>query len=206
MTRLACGAALLGLTLSLAAGLPAHAEVRAKSFELEIFGGYYEPGADFVDGEVTYGGRLGYNFNRRWNLQGSIGYVQLDGEGSDPMSMTSGTFEVDLWNIDLALGYQFFVDSKVVPEVHGGIGGSFGNFSIDAVIPGFNIMVRNLSEDSFTANLGGSLKIYLGQTVYLRPAVTGRWFEVRDLATLDNLDWEASLALGFRFGGSPSPL
>jgi hypothetical protein len=52
------------------------------------------------------------------------------------------------------------------------------------------------SDVSLTVHAGASLEVGLSKGIYLRPDVRARYFEKGQ-----NVDLEASLAIGFRIGG-----
>lgn len=186
------------------AALPAHAEVRDGSFELELYGGWYDPGPSALPGAPTVGGRFGYNVTPRFFVQATLGYTNFEKDVSDGSNF--GTVNLDLWNLDFGFGYNFTEDSNVTPEVHAGFGGGFGsaggalqvNDTDLCGVAGCRVTFDNLSENSFTLHGGAGVRIDLSDLIYIRPVVQARWFAARDSSKWDP---EYSVSLGFKFGG-----
>ena len=112
--------------------------------------------------------------------------------------MFTGQVNIETWTADVSFGYMFATNGNFVPDVNFGLGGGFSTLNGAGQIPGNNVEFRNFTRDSFTLNVGVGLRILLGRTIYLRPLVRARWFEKR---IDDDIDLEATLAIGFRFGG-----
>ena len=193
----------LTVLVVVAAVVPAVAEVREGSFELELYGGWYDPGPSQIPGEPTLGGRFGYNATPRFFVQGTLGYTNFETNVSS--GGNSGTIDLDLWTMDFGFGYNFTEDSNVTPEIHAGFGGGFGTAGGDLQIDdtdlcgvaGCRVQFDNLSENSFTLHGGVGVRIDLGDLIYLRPVVQARWFAARDSSPWE---LEYSLSLGFKFG------
>jgi hypothetical protein len=185
--------------------LPAAAEVREHSVELEIYGGYVNPSPSVLDGEATVGGRVGYNLTPRFNLQAVLGYSEFEQSVAD--ATDTGTVKLELWNVDMDFAYNFLEGGNVTPEVHAGFGGAFGKASgslqiADPEVCGAaacTVTFDNLSEDSFTLNAGAGVRIDFGRLIYLRPVIQTRWYAARDE---DQWDPEFTVSLGFKFGGN----
>jgi hypothetical protein len=192
MIRGACFVLVLGLACWSSA---AWAQVKSRTFEVELFGGGYDAAPDVVSSNAVYGVRLGYNLNRRFNVQGSLGRFTSDKQlVFEPQG---GKLEYEMSLLDVTFGYQFFPSKWFVPTVEAGLGRAFvstgGDFSegiLQAIIP-------DLLDDSLTLTAGGSFKLFLSERFYFRPAVQARWFEARQS---DEVDAALTLAIGFRFG------
>lgn len=121
--------------------------------------------------ETTYGLRAGYRKSERLGFELSLGEVDV----GDP-------FDVQL--LDLSIQRFLSPDGKSewVVSVGGGWvfvdAGPFGNL------------------DSVSAHVGLGWIVDLSDSVYLRTEVRDRWIE-----EFDGTDLEATLALGFSFGG-----
>ena len=202
MRRAALSLILLALVVS---ALPALAEVRQGSFELELYGGWYDPGPSVLPGEPTFGGRFGYNATQSFFVQATLGYTNFETDvaaGGD-----SGTIQLDLLNLDFSFGYNFTEGGNVTPEIHAGFGGAFGSSGgallindpeVCGVAP-CTVTFDNVARDSFTLHGGLGVRIDLSDLIYLRPVIQARWVSARD-----NGSWDAEyvVSLGFKFGGN----
>jgi hypothetical protein len=208
MTKRALQYTTVGLLLLAiaASGSSLFAEIREGSFEVELYGGYYDLQADLLDGDATLGGRFAYNSTQHFNFQANLGYTKLE-QNLNELALT-GEVEAELWLLDFSFGYHFMPNKKFVPEVNGGFGGLFATGSGDVeILEGgdpicgterCSVLFKNLTEDSFTLNAGGGVKIDLGRTIYLRPLIRARYITQRDS---DKIDPEYSLSIGFKIGG-----
>jgi hypothetical protein len=202
MARLA--AMSLIVLMFLGGALPTHAEVRDGSFDLELYGGWYDPGPGALPGEPTAGARFGYDVTPRFFVQGTLGFTNF--ETAVESGGNAGTIDLDLWTMDFGFGYHLTEGTSVTPEVHAGFGGGFGSIGGDLQIDdtdlcgvaGCRVQFENLSENSFTLHGGVGVRIDLGDLLYLRPVVQTRWFSARDR---NKWDMEYSVSLGFKFGG-----
>ncbi len=163
----------LAVFLASVGGSPAAAE---GSFE--VYAGLYYPDDEVIDEDLTYGIRLGHRFSDHLGLEATLGRYETE------------VFFVDVEAIFVDLSLVFCTNPGDNAEflIFGGPGWAF--LEADA---GF----MEATDDSLTAHLGAGLKIALGEKIYLRPDVRGRWFEEGD----GGIDLEVSLGLGFRFGG-----
>lgn len=162
------------LALVLAAGT---ASAQAGDVSFELYGGVYSPSGG-LDDELTYGLRGGYRATNAFGLEASVGRFDI----SQP------PVELDVILVDLSFKGYLNSGSKAEVFLFGGPGWAF----IDANAFGNTVF----SDDSLTLHAGIGVDISLGQHVYLRPDVRGRWFEK---SASNDVDVEASLALGFTF-------
>ena len=163
----------LAVFLASVGGSPAAAE---GSFE--VYAGLYYPDDGILDEDLTYGIRLGHRFSDHLGLEATLGRYETEVSFVD----------VEAIFVDLSLVYCTNPGASAELLIFGGPGWAF--LEADA---GF----MQATDDSLTAHLGTGLKIALGATTYLRPDVRGRWYEEGG----DEIDFEVSLGLGFRFGG-----
>ena len=167
---------ILSLLTLFAVLLPAAAMAQPGNGRFEIYGGIYRP--EGLDDELTYGLRAGYKLSDHFGIDGTAGTFTVK---EDPV-------EVDVILVDLSLKAYLSSGDKAQFFLFAGPGWAF----LDASAFGIDV----LSEDSLTAHAGVGLDLWLSDRLYLRPDVRGRWFEQADS---NDLDWEASLALGFSF-------
>ena len=194
MSRRARSAA-LGIVL-LASFCPAAADVIPGSWEFEIYGGTSDPGFDFLDDDLVYGVRAGYNATEYFNFTTSVGYFSTDEEVSS-LGFT-GDLEFSDTTIDLSAMLSLIPDKAFNPQLFAGIGWSFVSLDAEVTGPGGTFPSSiEAEDDSFTAHGGAGIRIDLGRVVYLNGQIRLRWYEARDE---DNTATEYTLGLGFKIG------
>lgn len=159
--------ALLVLGASLAAALPAAAQIRQGTVEISPFYGYLWGGSfaegtnDLfpyrvdVDDDATYGGRLGFNITSLFQIEfqysrTETAFIAEDDEIFGPEPVRLGGLDIDYY-----MGYATFNfgHSRFVPYVTVGAGVA----SLDPDVPD----VSASSDTRFTASLGGGLKVFV---------------------------------------------
>jgi hypothetical protein len=171
-----------------AGGSDARAEIREESWEFEVLLGYYSPGPDFLDSDTTFGFRLNFNVNQRFNIGFEV--ENVDTTGSPPPTNLKVDYAATLINFTGA--YQWFPQKRWVTEARAGLGWTL----VDATASDFPS--PSLTDDTFSAMIGVGEKIDLTYSTFLHFAVVGRWFEQR---VDDEWDSEISLAIGWKLGG-----
>ena len=184
MTWLLVAAALFG-----APGLVFAGGGSKGDWEIGVYGGYaWLDDYDFLKPEDSFlgGARLGYFLTPAWGLEASVQRVFSETE----MDML-GVEDVDM-NIDsgrLNLLYNFAPGSKIRPFLTGGVGME-------------TVDTDGLGESSdFGWNAGGGLRFFLSPSVNLR--ADGRFVSASVGDVIDETagNLEATLGLGFLFGG-----
>ena len=157
-------------------------EAGQKAFEL--YAGYYTPGIDDLDNDVTYGLRFGMRPAEQfgWSLQ--AGYLDLNQNNVEPLDGIVGN----------ANGY--FVDASAIWYIAGsdfGLFGGVGFGSVDVDIVG---TTTDVSDDAFTYNYGVHYVWNIGSGTLVKPEV--RWRKW-DGDTYEKTDEEYSISFGWRF-------
>ncbi len=186
----ACGVALL------AAISPSAADVIPESWEIEVYGGTSDPGIDFLDDDLVFGLRVGYNITEHFNLTSSVGYYSTEEEISD-LGFT-GELDFTDTTIDLSAMLHLIPDKPFNPQLFAGLGWSFVSLEGEVSGPGGLYPSSIEGEDnSFTVHGGAGIRIDLGSIVYLNGQIRLRWYEGRDE---DETATEYALGLGFKLG------
>ncbi len=170
--------AIIALIASLA---PAQAQ-GYRSFE--IYGGYYDPGFDELDNDITLGVRYGSRFNPNFGIGLQGGFFDLNGDADRPLAGLVGDasgYFVDLSGIWFVLGSNF------------GLFGGIGFATVDVDVTG---TTTDVSDDAFTYHFGGNYEWDLGTSFYLKPEIRVRKFEGD---TYEKSDTEYTLGLGWKF-------
>lgn len=165
------------------------AAVRPGGVTLSPFAGEYRfEGNQIVEGTTlkdspVYGLALGYNFSRRWAVEGVFSYI--DSEAS------SGSVDnIDVYAAHLDLLYHFRPQMEFVPYVAAGLGGI-------SIHPGGE------SDQNGLFNLGVGFKYFFTDTIGFRADVRGILDidsnDERERDTYKNLSYTGGLI--FQFGG-----
>ncbi len=177
--------------------LSARSEIRAGSFEVGPFGGYnfFEKDQNLKDRPV-FGGRLGYNFTRRFGLEAALEFI---GSRVDDKTVTGGRegqFRSPIDGVDLTLYhldavYHFKPDGKFNPFVVAGFGGAHYSPEIS-------------TKDMAAFNVGAGAKYWVTDNIALRVDV--RDYMVTEIMqeTFHNLG--ATIGISFAFGGKAKPV
>lgn len=168
----------------------------------EIYGGYYSPDDGMFQEGLTYGLRGDWPIRDEWSLGLTVGRwedsetVRFGGIQIPPFPPIGG-FEVEF---EIALTV---VDVSIVKDVgsggwfvYGGPGWAFAEAEAEIRglgIPGGFDVGDSAREDSFTFHLGFGGRFPLGERMYWRPDLRGRWFTEGGSSS----DLEASVALGW---------
>ena len=149
----------------------------------ELYGGYYDPGLDELDNDVTLGLRWGGRVNPSWGWELSAGFFDLNGDANRPLEGLAGD----------ASGY--FGDFSGVWYVAGsnfGLLGGLGFATVDVDVIG---TTEDVSDDAFTYHFGTFYEWDLGDKFFLKPQVRVRKFEGD---TYEKSDTEYALGLGWK--------
>jgi hypothetical protein len=164
---------------------PAAADPGAGAFE--VYGGTYNPENEFLDNDLTFGVRGTYRWRDAAAFELSVGRYEDD---KDFAGVASLDFSATL--VDASVAWTFNPGSRAELAVFGGPGWAF----VDAKARALGVWSLAASNDTFTLHLGADVRISLSDRVYLRPDVRARYFEESE-----DVDLEASIAVGFRIGG-----
>ena len=193
-------AGLMAVLLLASAGT-ALAEQREGAFTLSPFvGGYTFDGVESLETRPVYGLRLGYDITKNLGIEATFDYVNTKSTGN-PRSI-AGDRTVNVYNYRLEGIYNFMPESKFVPFVAIGAGGSSIN---NMRSTGYN-EVRTVNNDA-TAQAGVGFKYFMTDDVALR-------FDSRGIMSFHAepvimkiskhdywVNYEYTLGLQFLFGG-----
>jgi hypothetical protein len=179
---------------SLAVGFPALAAIEPHGKVFEVWVDDYTPGASELDSDLAYGVRFTYNANERFSYAWEGGYVSTSGEFTDGATTTKADYSS--WFSDFLVDINFASKSKVVPVVFLGFGWAGENADAKSTGTLLTVTIEDVYQSGITLQGGGALKIQLGKSFELRPAIRWRWFEAR---SQDDVDTEYLLGLGYRF-------
>lgn len=156
----------------------AHAEITPGAFTLSPFiGGYTFDAEQHLRTRPVYGMRAGYDFTKNWGVEALFDYVRTKSSRVDDSA--------DAYRYGADVLYHFMPDSKIVPYLAAGFGGTTVNYQGG---------IKN--ENNALFNYGGGLKYFLTDSIALRA-------DARHIWVFDNADtnFEYSLGLTFAFGG-----
>lgn len=145
MKRQYC-AALIVITLAFFLPFSAHAEIRAGSTEVGIFGGYtlFEDSQNLKNRPVL-GGRIGYNFTSHFGLEGAFERIQSHVDSKSRTGAKEGQFrspmdEVELSFFHINAVYHLIPEGRFNPFVLVGVGGAHYSPEIsDGIMTAFNV-------------------------------------------------------------------
>lgn len=181
LKKILMGAAALALVVAFAPAAQAQ-ETGERAFEL--YAGYYQPGIDDLDNDLTgglrFGGRPADSFG--WSLQ--AGYLDLTQNNTRPLGDVIGGAD----------GY--FVDASAIWYIAGSNFGVFGGIGFGAVDVDLLGTTTDVSDDAFTYNYGVHYVWNFGDSYLVKPEV--RWRKW-DGDTYEKTDNEYSLSFGWRF-------
>ena len=161
----------------------APAEAQGYKF-FELYGGYYDPGFDELDNDITYGLRFGGRVNPNWGWELTGGLFDLNGDADRPLAGTIGDANAVL--VDFS-GIWFVAGSNF------GLLGGVGFATVDVDVVG---TTEDVSDDAFTYHFGANYQWDIGTSFYLKPEIRVRKFEGD---TYEKSDSEYSLGLGWKF-------
>jgi len=197
-------AGLVAVLLLTTAGV-ASAEQRAGAFTLSPFiGGYTFDGVERLETRPVYGLRLGYDVTKNFGIEATFDYVSTKNTGNKwapgPQVRQDGSGNVDVYNYRLEGIYNFMPESKFVPFVAVGAGGS----SITNMAG--NALGQHKTNNDATANAGIGFKYFLGEDVALRADTRAIMsFHATPAFEISRNDYwinyEYTLGVQFLFGG-----
>ena len=160
----------------------AYAQVKAGSVSLSPFiGGYvFEGNENIRRNNLAVGLRAGYNFTKNWGVEGFFNYVPTK------MNDVIGDDDFKLYGYGAEALYHFMPDSRLVPFVAAGLGGT--RYTPPQAFP---------SKHKFTVDYGAGLKYFLTDLVSLRA-------DIRHVIPLNDYHHNLLYTLGvtFSFGGA----
>ncbi len=188
-------AGLVAVMLLTAAGT-AVAEQRAGAITLSPFvGGYTFDGVERLETRPTYGLRVGYDITKNIGVETTFGYLST--KSTKPGGQISPNIgsNLNVYNYRLEGIYNFMPQSKLVPFVALGAGGSTIS----------NRAKGEKSNNDGTANAGGGIKYFLSEDIALRAdtrAIMSFHHSIDFKGSGDNwLNYEYTLGVQFLFGG-----
>lgn len=159
------------------------APARAGDGRVEAFAGYYF--AEEVDEDIAFGARGGWDSGRGWGLMASYERFESSGGG---YGQSSGV-DADVQHLEAS--YVAYPTGAGF-ELFSGVGVT--DLKVDVPVPG---IVVDLEKTTFSVHAGAAYRAELGDVVYLRPEIRARVYKAGD----ETIDFTASIAIGFRFGG-----
>ena len=193
--------AVLIATLLLTAAGGASAEQRAGAFTVSPFvGGYTFDGTQHLETRPVYGLRLGYDITKNWGVEATLDYVSSRFTGGHGVPGTDGS--INQYNARLEGIYNFMPESKFVPFIAVGAGGSHINTVGNTL--GRPAYINN--NNDATANAGLGFKYFLSEDAALR-------FDTRAIMSLHAdpsfeiskhdywINYEYTVGVEFLFGG-----
>jgi OmpA-OmpF porin, OOP family len=151
MKKIIMGVIMVLLAVTVTAG---HAQVRAGSFSVTPFiGGYVFEGNEDLKNAPVFGLRGGYHFTKNLGVEGFFNYVPTE------VKSVAGNPDMNLYGFGIEGLYHFMPDSRLVPFVALGLGGSRYDLS------------GGKNRDRFTVDYGAGLKYFLTENLALRADV-----------------------------------
>lgn len=169
--------------------LPARAEIKAGSIELNPFAGYnFFEKRQNLENRPVFGGRIGYNFTNSFGIEGAGEYINSQVDNKNTRFSREGQFTspingVKLTTYHLDLLYHFIPEAKFNPFIVAGYGAAHYSPKINN---------KNLSMVDF----GVGAKYWVADNFALR-------MDVRDNLVLDDSIHNLQVTLGivFAIGG-----
>ena len=173
----------LAVLLAAAAAAASVAPAAAQYRYFELYGGYYDPGLDVLDNDITGGLRFGSRLSENWGWELQGGFFDVNGDADRPLAGVVGDANgifVDLSGVWYVLGSNF------------GLLGGVGFATVDVDLTG---TTEDVSDDAFTYHFGGFYEWDLTDTFFVKPGIRVRKFEGD---TYEKSDTEYSLGLGWK--------
>ena len=179
MKRIILGYALIMMLAVTTAG---HAEVKAGAFSVTPFiGGYTFEGNEDLKTAPVVGLRGGYHFTQNLGIEGFFNYVPTESKS------LAGNPAVKLYGLGIEGLYHFMPESRLVPFLAVGVGGS--RYSGSGGIG---------DRDRFTVDYGAGLKYFLTDNLALRADVRHVILPLHDRYN----ELLYTVGLNFSFGGA----
>lgn len=162
-------------------GSSVNAQIKDGSMSITPFiGGYFFEGNEDLKNTIAVGLRGGYNFTKNWGVEGFFNYVPTK------IKNMPGDADVKLYGYGLEALYHFMPESRFVPFVAAGLGGS--RYSAPA---GVN------SRHKFTVDYGAGIKYFITENLALRA-------DARHVLPLNDKvnDLLCTFGINFAFGGA----
>ncbi|MCE5264542.1 MAG: OmpA family protein [Deltaproteobacteria bacterium] len=148
MKKVIIGVIMVLLAVTVTAG---QAQVREGSYDVTPFiGGYVFEGNEDFKNAPAFGLRGGYHFTKSLGVEGFFNYVPTEVES------VPGNPDMNLYGFGIEGLYHFMPDSRLVPFVAVGLGGS--RYSVSG----------GTNRDRFTVDYGAGLKYFVTENVALR--------------------------------------
>ena len=175
---------------------PVVANAEETPWSLEAFAGLYSSEISRLDEQELFGARLGYRFEDHFsmhvNLTARVGELEIQDSNT--------TIDWRATAVDLSFVWHPKIGGMFEPSLYAGPG--FANVSgeLTREVNGTEITVdsdSDLIDDTATLHFGIGSAIRLTDQIHLRIGTRARWYEARDS---DDIDTEATIAIGFKFG------
>ena len=185
--------------------LPASAQVRGGTQEVDVYGGalFGDTLTDTaisgskpkLDDDVTYGVRYGYNFTDAWGLEMSVGNT-----ASSATKLAGGDIDLDLTTFDVDAVWHFLPGSRFAPYLVGGVG--YARANLDDPIRGtVNGQPVTIDDDGgFSLNAGIGAKYFVTDRFLVRLEGRYRYVDAAVDKFKDSLSTvETTLGVGWQF-------
>lgn len=154
--------------------------------------------SDFDDDTPTFGLGFGYRRSERLGIVGTLSWV--DGDDTFGAPFEGSPLELDVLFFDLS--FQIFPRGKSFYFL---IGPGFADVEARATVQTVGVPEQpsvsvdlSASETTFTAHVGAGREFNFGERAFFRGQSKVRWI---DSDVYDDLDIEASVGIGIRWGG-----
>lgn len=159
-------------------------------YNLQLFAGYYFP--EELDEDLSYGLRFGGRPAENWGWEVTGEWFDV----ADSQGFGGADVDADLFWVDFSFDYhpgggEFYF--------FGGPGFVTAKIQDVTGFPG-----EEFSDDVFSIHGGVGYDILVGESFFIPLEARARWYELSDIGPSDKetqLDYEASVGLGWRFGG-----
>jgi len=176
--------------------LSARSALRAGSFEVTPFGGYYFfSDSHNLEDSFVYGGRLGYNFTKHFGIEGAVEFINSGVNDQSRTGRSEGQYRSPMDDVDLTFYhidavYHFMPDGKFNPFVVLGFGGTH-----------YSPKISDHDMGTFTFGVGAkySLTDNIALRVDVRDNLVGEVFQ----ESYNNIS--ATAGIVFSFGGKAKP-
>ena len=170
--------------VTLALFVPAVQAQEAGQRAFELYTGYYVPGIDDLDNDLTFGLRYGSRFSENFGWGMEVGYLDLNQNNTQPLGDYIGS----------ANGY--FADFDFIWYIAGSDFGLFAGLGWGTVDVDIRGTTEDVSDDGLTYNYGLNYTWNFGEKYLLKPEI--RWRKW-DGDTYEKTDEEYTVSFGWRF-------
>lgn len=186
----------LAAVVIVAAAYPAAVNAEETPWSAELFVGTYSSEISRLDEQELFGARIGYRFQEHFgmhvNLSARVGEIEAE--------ESNATIDWRATAVDLSFVWHPKTGGRFEPSLYAGPGFASVSGELSREVNGAVVTVdtdSDLIDDTATLHVGIGSAIHLTDQIHLRIGTRARWYEARDS---DEIDTEATLAIGFKFG------